>query len=456
MVRIPDIPVAQRRLETISPTATQSISEASSFGRSVSELGTGIVKAGKLQQQEDEKFAKKQSNDSIADFQLGQLQDFEDFKLEHEDNETFTETWTQQFDERAGNILKGTEGLSQELLSGRIADLRFDMTKNAITHQAKQKVALKKQQSSDAINTYSNLITQNPDSWEDVLFSAETTFDASKNFMDKATHEKFMADGMAELGEAKIRAEILRNTEGAEKLLKTKEMASVLDPDTMKILNKELLQQKKEDKKDDIKALAAERARGAIERGEPIDGKDKANQKAIDAFFEVSNSGEDMSNLDASAANKVTEVAQRTGYLPKEGESILRSFLTTGNNDQKQYAVDTISRLQEEAPNSLAGFNQNEISEALLATKYTRAGIPPDQAFTFATEQVNPLNKDVIDLRKKVSTEEIKDMNVSGKIEDVFETFFFFEPDLPDNPKLRDSMTSEYKTIWEANFLNSV
>ena len=194
----------------------------------------------------------------------------------------------------------------------------------------------------------------------------------------------------------------------------------------------------------------------ALDLDAPLDPKNKETKKAIDAYYNNSGINAGLVSADNNAAIKLETLAARTNTIPTAAVSTLRGQLLNGNVQQQMFAVDTITRIQEASPAALDAFPQKDLSEAFLAQSYIRSGIAPGKAFELVKEQVDPLNKDVNQLRNAEINALSKSNDYASLAENALDPgIFAIGPDVPDAPFARDSVVADYRNIYEG-FYKSV
>lgn len=189
----------------------------------------------------------------------------------------------------------------------------------------------------------------------------------------------------------------------------------------------------------------------AIDFDSPLDPKNKDVKKAIDVFYEARGINDNLVKGEASAAQDLELIAAKTSTIPTAAVSTLRGQLLNGTTEQKTFAVDTITRLQEVSPQSLDAFPQRDLSEAFLAQSLIRAGVSPSKAFELTKVQVDPLQKDVQQRRNAQLNDLSKTNDYEAFAEDALDPgIFTFGPDIPDAPFARDSIIADYQRIYES------
>lgn len=132
-----------------------------------------------------------------------------------------------------------------------------------------------------------------------------------------------------------------------------------------------------------------------------IDPKNKAERSQVNTYFdEVVTPQTD--NMNSSERNDVVvDFVNRVGVLPSTVKGIIRSSMRNGSVENQTMAADLISKVQESKPQALAELDGSDVSYALMLTKNLRGGLTPDEAVAQTKLEFNPIQSDLISLRKK-------------------------------------------------------
>jgi len=190
-----------------------------------------------------------------------------------------------------------------------------------------------------------------------------------------------------------------------------------------------------------------------------FDPGSKETNKIAGLVFERDGGLQALQQGENEGANILMAVATRTGVVPDNARGSLRAMMSMGSAEQKAYAFDVIARLQEDAPQALASFNDKEIAQAVMYNQMVRRGVDQQTALKKISEDFDPLNQPVMDMRKAwLSSKEGKDFLKStakaGNFTDLFdEGLFDWEPDMPRNTAAADSMIADYREALKSEYM---
>lgn len=442
LAKIPEIQVAQRGLPERAGGAVQSLEEATSLGRGISDFASSMQKIA-------EKDAAAYTVEATSQFALDQKQKFENRKSG--DVNTFIDDYSKQFDSDLETLVEAAPNdIAKDLIKQRANQLRTSFISDAITFQTSEKRALQVQGTENATNSLASLITIDPSKYGDAMKAFEGNIAAASMYADPSQKEKLKVDGIGKLNEALIRGN-MNDPAKAKELLNNPDIAVTLKPDTILSIDSAIRTREKTIEEEQEKNNAIANVNSVLTTGVGyIDPKDSNQQKAVDLTFQSYGGAAALQALQPDAANLTVSFAQRTGVVPKSAESIVRGYLNMGNFEQKQYAADVITRLEESAPNSLQQFNDKEIAYASMYSKYIRSGAPPESVDKFVTEQMNPLNKQVLDNRKAEFNKVVKKKDFAEEIQNTLGGFF--EPSLGN---FEDAATIDFRNLYEGFYMQT-
>lgn len=137
MVGIPDLLVS---------TAGFGVSEVVPQGNILQSVGAAGSAIGTYMVEKRERDTDLFINENLYKFKNDQLAKFEDFKLKHDDIDSFTDTFDKQFDEASGQLLTSAgDGINSEKLQDKLRQIKSAFIENSINYQVNEKAVIFKQ-----------------------------------------------------------------------------------------------------------------------------------------------------------------------------------------------------------------------------------------------------------------------------------------------------------------------
>ena len=269
---------------------------------------------------------------------------------------------------------------------------------------------------------------------------------------------KWQANAERQITKDWLEGAIDTNPYEAQKLLNSREFDEALEADDIQSLtdsaNREVSRLEKiaQEERDRMANFAA--VENALFTGAPLDPKDKETKKALNDYYDTLDINQGLVSNNEESANQLTVIAGKVNAIPDSAVSILRGQMLNGTTEQKQFAVDTIAKIEESSPAALDSFPDEDISKASLSSKLIRTGVRPQEAFKIADENVNPLNRDVLS-KRNMQLNAMK-VDYATEVEDNFDPgVFTIGADLPDAPYARDSIVADYRFMFD-NYYRSI
>jgi len=124
----------------------------------------------------------------------------------------------------------------------------------------------------------------------------------------------------------------------------------------------------------------------AIDSGQPLDYKDKNNQRGVDKYFKETIGTFPMDS--AEAQQTATHIAASTGIVPQTAAAYIRTNIASQDFEQAAQAADFASRMREDAPQAYARLPQNERAFSLQVSELINAGMGKEDAVLTARKNV--------------------------------------------------------------------
>jgi len=209
--------------------------------------------------------------------------------------------------------------------------------------------------------------------------------------------------------------------------------------------------------------------------GPAMDGKQAADRKAVDAYYEgifkpslapipvVPESAPDGVEDPASwllkartqareqrdrQASAVVTFVRSAGVIPTELQSNLRTTLRNGGATQRAYAADLVARIRERNPMLLNGFSKPELQLATQIDRLVKSGVPATRAAEIADEalKADPAEREERQLRLRADKLLDNAENViKGEMAGGFMGF--------GQAETSDAIVGEYKVLFREHFL---
>lgn len=254
MVKITDVPIAAPQFQRGLPVGGSDYT-ATAQGAMVESGGKNLQV---MEREAEERDAKIYLAQQKAKLNFEQLQRLEEMKVKRDNVTGFTKEYLDDFQKSVDNIVENAPNrLAADAFRLDSESIRESLGTKAMQFEATQKIELNKVALKDAINNRVNTVLLAPDDFNQIAADARAEINAASGFMTPVEFEDFKASSEGLLAEAKVRAEIKRNPDVAEQLLKEDAYKSALTPDkTFTLMN--AIDRRREDIKQEA-AAAAER-----------------------------------------------------------------------------------------------------------------------------------------------------------------------------------------------------
>lgn len=205
------------------------------------------------------------------------------------------------------------------------------------------------------------------------------------------------------------------------------------------------------------KRALAERAQQILTGAMPVDPNSKDDRKTIDKAFEATDLTQRLAEGDPGSAAALTQLAQKTGYIPDAASSQLRAMSINGTPETKVFAYETAANLMREKPGILEGSDHSKRlkDDATLYETYTvDMGLPAEQALSRIEELRTPefekrreaLKKDTTDFMKEVTGDELAAE---------FDGWFSSAPELGGSPRQAGVVVDSYRELVRDHYLRT-
>jgi hypothetical protein len=233
-----------------------------------------------------------------------------------------------------------------------------------------------------------------------------------------------------------------------------------LDYETASKLSDSLLSDLTKNEKTFIKMQRVEEA-GKPFTGQPSNDsysyQNKDDKDVVDTAFEESATYPTMKALKPEAIPLIAQAAASQGVIPTQVKDFMTANLTAGNPKQMAYATEMYRQLRDSSGNVLSQLDEKTVIRADMMVKQLSAGVDPATAVEVINKEMEPVNTDLVKLRK----EEIADFKKVGKlgnIEDIISEFDssalpFTSPNEPLSPDAAAGITADWQKTFDSNYL---
>ena len=115
----------------------------------------------------------------------------------------------------------------------------------------------------------------------------------------------------------------------------------------------------------------------------PLDPTNSDHRNAVDRVFKNVGGEEQMKQDPVAGLDTALVFTMTHGVVPASAVAITRGLIANGTTEQQGQALDSVSRLLEEAPQAArAAFKDGEIAEAVYYSDLVKTGAPPEFAMT--------------------------------------------------------------------------
>lgn len=189
-----------------------------------------------------------------------------------------------------------------------------------------------------------------------------------------------------------------------------------------------------------------------------IDPKNKGDREQVDTHFDNVVMPQIEGSPDAVRNDVIVDYINRVGILPSSVKGILRSTLRNGSVENQMTSADLISKLQESKPQSLAELDGTDVSYGLLLTKNLRGGLTPDEAVELTMKEFNPIQSDLVKLRKKDFNNLEQDIDAEADLRDEFSkrswaTLFINQTQISGGKDAFDQSRIDYINEYEKQYI---
>lgn len=189
-----------------------------------------------------------------------------------------------------------------------------------------------------------------------------------------------------------------------------------------------------------------------------IDPNNKGDRKQVNTYFDNVTAPQ-LDGVEPVERNEIiVNFVKRAGVLPDQVKSILRSTMRNGSVENQAMSADLISMLQESKPQALEELDGKDVAYALLLTKNIRGGLLPEEAVAITQNAFNPVQADLVSLRKKDFRDLENDIDAENDLRDEFSkrewaTLFINQTELPIDKQSSDQARIDYINIYENQYI---
>lgn len=135
--------------------------------------------------------------------------------------------------------------------------------------------------------------------------------------------------------------------------------------------------------KEDKEAVKLDAARDLVGGDAPLNPADEKHRDAVDLVFKDQGGAQLLRENPQAGVENALSFAATKGVLPKSAVTTLRGLIANGSAEQQQTALDSVTRLLEQAPAAArSAFQDQEIAEAVYYSDLVATGAPPEFALT--------------------------------------------------------------------------
>ena len=165
------------------------------------------------------------------------------------------------------------------------------------------------------------------------------------------------------------------------------------------------------------KAMAAAGLNIAMMGGQPMDPKNKVNQTVVQETLDTSLGP--AQNWGEAERQVAAELISKSGIMPPDTQSFVRSYINSPNAEQAQSAADLVARVNEKSPYVLDSMSATDKSVAMMMHRNVSQGMDPEVALetarntVFATpEQIQARDMDFSENFKDQTPDIIEEMDL--------------------------------------------
>lgn len=189
-----------------------------------------------------------------------------------------------------------------------------------------------------------------------------------------------------------------------------------------------------------------------------LDYSNNEQMKIYDSYFRDTVIPEANAMGDYAVGNGfIAQHIVNAGVVPKSVKADIRGKLRSGNQDMIVAASDLLSQLQENEPQLINDFSNDEIQMAVSVMADMRSGIPAPLAVANAQEAINIQNTPVYEQRKLALTEKATQETIRSNAATFFNTWMPFEGETVNIAETREgaALYTDYKRAYEQTFLRT-
>jgi hypothetical protein len=150
----------------------------------------------------------------------------------------------------------------------------------------------------------------------------------------------------------------------------------------------------------------------------------------------------------------IVNFIDQSKIIPEDVNGLIRTTTRHGTADQKAWAADLISKIEDRAPEAMNDFTAEDVTYSKSMANMLRYGLSPQEAVERLKDEFDPRKEDVIKLRKQAFKDVIKNQNIRADIRAAIGSNGWFDSvDFPNNKNITDAMTADYRNIYEQEYI---
>ncbi len=477
MARIPTFQVGTQQLG-VSRAPTVSPAQAAATSRAVSQAGMTVAQIGgqELRRQSAEEKAaqvameREQETKAAADYaqyQSDMILRQQELQQERADSpDGFTGDFLKESEDALNKLISENGGAAYEaVMRDRYNRSLPSMTRNSISYESKQKTANQVSRLSDSTDALALGVLRDPSFLPEAVTQIKGNYALAREAALIPNADELQETAISQLYGATVESYIQSgNLQAAEQFLDDEDVQERLGYGaTVKAklrLEKEKAALEKANKKLVERKAKNDAARFTLATGLPVDPYNKNVKDIFNVYYEDSQINDGLIGGNVESAQELAGLVAQTNFVPSLARSTLTGQLFNGTYEQRAYAADTISRLEETSVVAMAGFPSDVEEQATLASKYLRAGMKPEDAFKAVDQQTDPKQKDLVSFRKgELNKQNVDYIDYAREAMELplYQNVFGFQgdPDIPEEPMLKSQIQQDYKALYDSAYIRT-
>jgi len=433
MVKIPDIPVAQRRLETAPAGVAPSIEQASFGGRAIEAVGGIVQEQGELLRESDLKKSKAIANEKLSEFKIQQRAKRREREAAFDGSQEHTKGVLEDFDASYNELLSGVDNADvRDFLATNRGKEKENTAFYAIDFEASTRPKIERSNLEGNINRLSNEVFSNPALLDEVGNDILDMIQGSG--INAAEKDEFNLNASADIFESAVLGSLENeDLEGAQDALERGK--DVFDDAVFKKLTNNVEKFIEEQKQIiDVDEVFTGEA--------TINPKSPDSQSAVDVWFNR--------NRESLEGADLIQLAVNSGLIPTEVRDSLVGRLNTGKPEEVVQAAQFISVVGDKNINALPRLTQTEKTRAEEISRLALSGANPTDIISFMNSKKSPefefLSQSFID-------DDVADFSdIADSFDDVNVLFEIFGEDESEVPQ---SLKREFENLSKLYYVNN-